>query len=1044
MGDSAKADEGTRRAVSQGAESGLGIRDPLDRAREITRQTALRHDADISTLFVVRDRRRLELAAGFVRLEDREISLPASSAYELDWTSDAPRGLTARVAVSGKSLSVGSLDELRALTGHLGVWDSQVYPAGIDDAELGFGCLYAVPLRLSQSGPPEDVVIGVFKIERRCNRPPFADSDCMAFELVAGHLSTILQDYAQIKQAIDDIVKRVDGDFAQLHAILSRLTQLGPDRPADQLAGEARAEANRAIAATEQLGRRLRELFAAATDRPRGADSFFRYLEVRVVPVTPDEASRADLPNADHACAIALVKQGFAGLSGAEEDSENALRNLEEWLSKRTFRKYVPAILWLIERERWSTLRDSFYQLLPFGTGGRRGGVGIGPNRFNSYTLAASVQGHIDYLRETQPGNLSVVIAYDVRVFHDARGEFTDPVDGGRCPNPLYGMTSRDFARHAAEIYVANNVKVFMLPEDSGRYLSTPELSYTIRALGASAGLNVSASHNPADDNGSKFYNRHGGQEVPPYDENMARRVENVAYLASLDFDHATATGLISWIPDEVHEDYLGMNLRQSLHPEARDARVVFTPLHGTSGSTVGEVLRRAGFDVWFVEQQATPDGDFPEVRFGIANPEIPESMEQAEELARRIDADVVIACDPDADRIGVCSRTAAGAYQFLTGNEIALLVAHYKLEHLKQQGRLPRRPLVIKTEVTTELLQPVTESFGGTVIGDLLVGFKYHGNVLEQLSKHGRFQDVEAHLEDFVVGVEESHGVLVTSEVRDKDAAGAALLVAELAVVERRRGRTIADYLNDIYLRFGYYAERVLSIVMSGAEGRSKIQRIQTALRAEPPERIGRWRVVKVADHWDESGVHGPFLSETDRTSRNVLVFHLENRARVIVRPSGTEPKSKIYIEVPSSPLGAGAAPEDLEQQRKETNRLAQELGDEFTRLMLAAIDVRLPDYALRISGLVALDLRIGFVERFLPGLKEQALSVLENGDARATASAWVDEHLAVYGRDARELVREAFDAFIRCERERIDARDPTAVGSECLATMEQVFYGS
>jgi phosphoglucomutase/phosphomannomutase len=529
------------------------------------------------------------------------------------------------------------------------------------------------------------------------------------------------------------------------------------------------------------------------------------------------------------------LAQGFASLPVADHYKQTAVHNITRWLEDAPFAVYRPHLEWLVEQAHWSLLLDSFYRMLPFGTGGRRGPVGIGTNRFNPWTLASSVQGHITYLRERYPGQeLSVVIAYDVRVFHDLRGLYNPGL-----PNPLLGLTSRDFAWVAAGVYAANGMRVHMLPEDASTYVSTPELSFAIRYLHATAGLNISASHNHPDDNGGKFYNDRGGQEVPPYDEAMAKQVEHVDRVEILDFAAAKATGLISWIPPDVHQAYVALNVAQSLQSMARQARVVFTPLHGTADTTVGAVLQQAGFEVHPVTAQVTHDGAFPAVPYRAPNPEVPDSMQLGIDLARQVQADAVLACDPDADRLGVCARTAAGDYHFLNGNEIAVLVAHYKLEQLQHLGRLPARPLVIKTEVTTELLRPITEHFDGILIGDLLVGFKYHANVLDCLEQHGHFGLVPAALSDFVIGVEESHGILVTPEIRDKDAAGAAILLAELAALQRQKGATLVDYLDDIYRRYGYYANLLTSMVMTGAEGLTNIETIQQTLRCQPPEKV-------------------------------------------------------------------------------------------------------------------------------------------------------------------------------------------------------------
>ncbi len=741
------------------------------------------------------------------------------------------------------------------------------------------------------------------------------------------------------------------------------------------------------------------------------------------------------------------LAQGFADLSVADHYKPVAQANLTRWLTETTFAPYRPQLEWLVEQQQWSLLLDSFYRMLPFGTGGRRGPVGIGLNRFNPWTLALSVQGHIAYLRERYlERDLSIVMAYDVRVYNDLRGLYNPTL-----PSSLLGMTSRDFAQVAAGVYTANGMRVWMLPEDATTYMSTPDLSFAIRYLKADAGLNISASHNHPDDNGGKFYNEQGGMEVPPHDEAMVHQVERVQHVDMPDFATAKATGLISWIDPEVHAAYVALNVEQSLAPTARQARVVFTPLHGTSDTTVGAVLQQAGFQVDGVAEQACPDGTFPAVPYQAPNPEVPESMQMGMDLARQVAADVVMACDPDADRIGLCSRTAEGAYQFLTGNEIAVLVAHYKLDQLQRLGQLPAHPLVIKTEVTTELLRPITEHCGGTLIGDLLVGFKYHGHVLAQLEQHGRFQhgrmpSVQARLDDFIMGAEESHGILVTPEIRDKDAAGPAVLLAELAASQHQQGATLLDYLDDIYRRYGYYANLLTSMVMTGAEGLTHIQKIQEVMRRHPPTSVAGWQVTQVIDHWDEQGLHGAFLSETDRASRNVLVFWLENGARVIIRPSGTEPKNKVYIEVPSEPLGLQATPEDLMRQKTATDAVAQHLADDFTRQMLAIIDVHLPDYALRVSGLVALDKRVAFVEQFIPGLEEQVRILGDGRVTQAQVSQWIDTQLASYGKDARGLVRNAMSAYLQTERQQLEQHgtSETQERLQALKAMETVFFTS
>ena len=709
--------------------------------------------------------------------------------------------------------------------------------------------------------------------------------------------------------------------------------------------------------------------------------------------------------------------EGIGRLEGIGEDLKSrAAADLGEWLTASRFALYRPQLADLIRKERWDFLLDSFYQTIPFGTGGRRGPVGAGTNRINPYTIATSVMGHILYLRDRFPGEasggpgaLSVAVACDVRVFKDSAGRYDPGVF-----NPLMGLTSRDLARVAAQVYAARGVAVHILPEDSGEYISTPELSFLIRKLGARGGLNISASHNHPDDNGGKFYNDRGGQEIPPDDERMARMVEEVRDVELVDFDEAAAKGLIRFIDPPLRRSYVNLNLGLSLLPRARSAKVVYTPLCGTGRTTVGRVLEAAGFAVEGVPGQSDYDGTFAGVPFRIPNPEVPESMEKARALAEEKGADLVLSTDPDADRLGAMTPLPGGGWRFLTGNEIAALLARFILEERKKAGTLPSGGVLIKTEVTTELLARLAERFAVRCVGRLLVGFKYIAEMIRLMEEEGRIDGREASLADFIMGAEESHGLLVTPEIRDKDAAGGALLLAELVSRLKDGGRTLHGYLLDIYRSEGCHADVLVPLVMRGARGLAKIARIQDFFRAAPPREIGGLKVLDFVDHWDEKGVFGPIRSGTDRASRNVLVFHLEGGGRIAVRPSGTEPKTKIYVEVRSDPM-QGAADGAVLAELDRLGEQARSLADDLTRRALAVVGETLPDFALRISGLVAVDDKKDFAERFLPELEEKTALVLDGRLAAADAESWVDERLAPFGKDPRGLVGRAFAIYVK-----------------------------
>jgi phosphoglucomutase/phosphomannomutase len=655
---------------------------------------------------------------------------------------------------------------------------------------------------------------------------------------------------------------------------------------------------------------------------------------------------------------LSRVVDGIRGIDAPAPLKEQALRSLRQWLTEPEFSPYRPQLHWLIETEQWPGLLDRFYQILPFGTGGRRGPVGVGPNRMNLWTLGASVQGHCAYLKERFPGerSLRVVLAYDVRRFEDVRRQYN-----AELPNPVLHRTSKDFAHHAAGVYAANGVQAHILPDTSPRYLATPELSCTIRRLRAHGGLNVSASHNPPDDNGGKFYDERGGQPVPPDDQIMADLVEQVTTVRVLPWDEAKRNGLVVPLDDVPHRAYLDLCRRQSLVPPPRfdEVKIVFTPLHGVGSMTALEALQAVGFRVTPVEEQMAPDGLFPNVT-QTPNPEVPASMDRAVALAQQLGADLVLATDPDADRLGgmipkrsqiadlrlqiESGNLQSPAWRFLTGNEIAALLTHFKLTQLARRGELPPSPIVIKTEVTTQLVTRIARHFRAQVVDNLLVGFKYIADVLGQLEQDGAYEDVRGTPEDFVIGCEESHGILVTPHLRDKDAAGAAVLFAELALDQKRQGRSVLDYLEAIYRNFGYFKTELLPIVMTGVLGKQNMTRMLDLLRASPPTDLGGLPVTGFEDLRDEDGRLGPIKGDTDRAARNVLLFRLGDRGRIALRPSGTEPKAKAYVEVWSAPCAAGTSAEAWEQTCRETDALAKRLAGGFLRTALGLVGMAAP----------------------------------------------------------------------------------------------------
>ena len=683
------------------------------------------------------------------------------------------------------------------------------------------------------------------------------------------------------------------------------------------------------------------------------------------------------------------IDAGFANLDADPEIRATALGNLRQWLESPGFDDYQPQLKALVDAERWAFLLDSFYRTIPFGTGGRRGPVGIGANRINAYTITTSVQGHVEYLRQKGKRTGRIVIAFDPRIFRDLRGLY-DP----KLPNPLLGMRSRDFARLAAGVYTANGFEVVTVPGDDF-LIATPELSFAIRHEKAVGGLNVSASHNHPDDNGAKFYNDYGGQPIAPDDEERAAAVAAVRRVETMLFEQAVERGLVHWWSG--HEAYLQANLDLSLQPEARGAHIVFSPLHGTGRYTVYEVLERAGFEVSLVPSQAEPDGEFPRVKYRIANPEVREAMEAATAQALESGADAAMSTDPDADRLGLVA-VHRGATRFFNGNEIAALLTAYVIETRKAAGTLPERAFIVKTGVTTELMTEIARQNGVQVVGDLLVGFKYVAHVMEEMQRRGEYQGVKASIDDFLLGAEESHGVLVSKEIRDKDAAGGALLLAELIAVLRRDGRTVVDYLDDLHRRYGTFDTTAYSLIMEGLSGLGRMAEMMNAVRRDPPKEILGRRVTRLIDYWD-ADAFGPILSETDRSSRNVVAMYCERGLKVTVRPSGTEPKLKVYVECGGPDAGGD------ESAVRDTVRRA---NDAMATHLLGYLGIRLAPAAMRLSQLVSVESRVDFGERFLP---ELAATVAAGIDAERL-QAWADERLASYGKDARFLVAPGIEA--------------------------------
>ncbi len=545
---------------------------------------------------------------------------------------------------------------------------------------------------------------------------------------------------------------------------------------------------------------------------------------------------------------------------------------------------------------------DSFRIDIPFGTGGRRGRVGIGPNRINPRTLALTVAGHCEFLRKTADrDDLLVVVANDTRVFTDINRlhSFMGP------DWSLLGTSSRSLARLACQIYAVYGVETLMTaPGDDDGYMPTPELSFAIRDLGAAGGLNVSASHNHPDDNGLKVYTPTGGQYCPPDDANLSATVEQVVLDPQIETLVAGHAGAAAPISPAVHRRYISMYtsradaLCSASATVAPQVPIVYTPLCGTGLANVGETLTGAGFQL-HVPPDQYPDGSFAPIPLRSPNPEIPGVTDPAIDFAATVGAELVLSTDPDADRLGVEVRLSSGEWRHLTGNQIGAILGYFLAADPDGPGLSGS---MITTVATSRVLRAVAALGSGIdLTDDLMIGFKFIGQLLDNAESEGA-------LPDLVLASEESHGYLTTTDLRDKDGASGAYLIAHLHVLMRGSGRTLWDYLMNVFEATGVHIEYGRSLVLLGAEGADTIKAVMRSLRDVPMERVGSEPVVSRRDFLVD-GTTGP-LSGGERASRDVLEFASEHY-RVVVRPSGTEAKLKYYFDYaePPGPRGLAAS---------------------------------------------------------------------------------------------------------------------------------------
>lgn len=535
-----------------------------------------------------------------------------------------------------------------------------------------------------------------------------------------------------------------------------------------------------------------------------------------------------------------------------------------EYLAHETDPSFAGEVSALLERQDWKELEDRFYRDLEFGTGGLRGLIGGGFNRMNTLVVTRATQGLCDYLKEQFPSKqLSAVIAYDSR------------------------RKSSEFAMATALVFAANGIRAYLFSS----LRPTPELSFAIRQLGADTGVVVTASHNPPAYNGYKAYWNDGSQVVPPHDEGIIRKVQQVRSVSMISKEEALERGLLSIIDTQIDDAYVAMVKSHILRPElfarmADSVKIVYSPLHGTGAMLFERIMKELGLTVATVPEQREPDGEFPTVSY--PNPEESAALSMAIDLGKRLSADVVMATDPDADRLGIAVPDGKGAFALLTGNQLGTLHLDYLALSLRELGKMPPRPAAIRSIVTTEFQKLVAEYYGVASF-ECLTGFKWIADLMRRFEREGY---------DFIYGTEESYGYLVEPEVRDKDGISAAALTAEMTLYWKSQGKSLLDRLEDLYKLHGYHEEKGISAYFEGASGMQVMKSIMDGYRSAHPQQFGGipvvWtRDIKAGYAWDRNGRR----EKVELPASDVIQWRLEDGTLVTVRPSGTEPKIKYYI---------------------------------------------------------------------------------------------------------------------------------------------------
>lgn len=549
----------------------------------------------------------------------------------------------------------------------------------------------------------------------------------------------------------------------------------------------------------------------------------------------------------------------------------NYLDKYYEWLKNPSIDEETKEELRSIESNK-EEIEDRFYKDLEFGTAGLRGIIGNGSNRMNKYTVTKATQGLANYINKNNPENKPVVISYDSR------------------------HMSKEFSEMTALCLNANGIKTYVFEE----LRPVPELSFAVRKLNCIAGIMITASHNPPKYNGYKVYWKDGAQIVPPHDKGIieeVNKIEDFSKIKKMEYKDAVEKGLYNTILKEIDDAYIETLKKLVQNPETikrtqKDIKIVYTPLHGAGNIPVQRVLKEIGFEnVYVVPEQEKPNGDFPTVSY--PNPEDEKAFKLALDLAKKVDADVVLANDPDADRLGVYAKDSkTGEYHSFTGNMSGLLIAEYELSQKREKGDIPTNGALIKTIVSSNLADAIAKEYNLTLI-EVLTGFKYIGEQMRMFEQTGKYT--------FLFGFEESYGCLIGTHARDKDGIAAVMALCEATAFYKEKGFTLWDQMMNIYKKYGYYKELTVSITKEGVSGAEEIKKMMENIRTNPPTKLGKYDVLEFRDY-KVGTVKNLKTLETKSTNlpqSNVLYFDLSDNAWCCVRPSGTEPKIKFYIGV-------------------------------------------------------------------------------------------------------------------------------------------------